>query len=162
MLKRTIKYEDFNGQNQTEDAYFNLTKTELVRLEIASKNGLAEDLIELTKSEENKEELLAFFEKLILSSYGKKSEDGKSFVKNPALLDEFRCSAMYDALLMDLVTDADLAAAFVSGILPRDMAEAAEKEALKLKTAEALGTTEAKDPTTMTTAEIAAANKPEA
>ena len=147
MLKRTIAYEDFNGEKQSDEAYFNLTKTELVRLEIASKNGLAEDLMELTKSEDNKEELLAFFEKLILSSYGKKSEDGKAFVKNDAMRDEFKCSAMYDALLMDLVTDADLASSFIAGILPREMGEAAEKEALRIKTANALNVTETKDST---------------
>lgn len=162
MLKRKIAYEDFNGEKQVDEAYFNLTKTELVRLEIASKNGLAEDLLALTQDEENKQELLAFFEKLIVSSYGQKSEDGKTFIKNPALTEEFKCSAMYDALLMDLVTSADLAASFIAGILPREMAEAAEKEALKLKTAEALNVSETKDPTEMTTAEIAAANKPEA
>ena len=32
MIKKTVKYEDFNGVERSEDLYFNLTKTELQNL----------------------------------------------------------------------------------------------------------------------------------
>ena len=32
MLKKTITYTDYNGNSRTEDFYFNLTKTELMKM----------------------------------------------------------------------------------------------------------------------------------
>ena len=42
MLKRTIKYEDYNGVEREEDFYFNLSKAELTEMELSQKGGLAE------------------------------------------------------------------------------------------------------------------------
>jgi len=148
MLKHTIMYDDFNGVKQTETLHFNLTKVELVRLEISVKGGLADAMRALTEKENNEQELFEFFENLILTSYGRKSEDGKSFIKNDAERETFRCSAAYDALLMQFVTDADAAANFVIGILPAEMSEAAAGEMLKMKTANALNVSDTADPTT--------------
>ena len=41
MLKKTITYQNFAGETVTEDFYFNLTKAELLQLEMAMPNGLA-------------------------------------------------------------------------------------------------------------------------
>jgi hypothetical protein len=60
-------------------------------------------------------------------AYGKRSEDGKRFVKNANVREEFESSEAYSALFMELVTDTDSAIEFINGIIPQGMAEEAAK-----------------------------------
>ena len=41
MLKKTIAYVDFNGNDQTEDFYFNLSKTDLTEMQLSVDGGLS-------------------------------------------------------------------------------------------------------------------------
>ena len=83
MLKKTITYEDFNGDKVSEDFFFHLSKAELVELELSHKGGLSEALKRIVESEDGKA-IIAEFKNIILSSYGQRSDDGKRFVKNQA------------------------------------------------------------------------------
>ena len=65
-------------------------------------------------------ELIAIFKDLILKSYGVKSLDGRQFIKNDKLREEFSQTQAYSDLFMELATDADAAAKFVEGIMPSD------------------------------------------
>lgn len=127
MLKRSIKYKDFNGNEVSEDFYFNLTLTELVEMEFSATEGL-EDMIRRIIETENKPALIAEFKKMILAAYGIKSDDGKRFVKTDELREDFKQTAAYDALFMELVTDANAAATFVGAIIPSDAIEALDKQ----------------------------------
>jgi hypothetical protein len=122
MLKRNITYVDFNGDTVTEVFYFNLSKSELVEMELSTKDGFGETLQRIIKAEDNKS-LVAEFKKIILGSYGQKSVDGKRFDKNDTLREEFSQTAAYDALFMELAQDADAANVFIQGILPTDMSK---------------------------------------
>ena len=42
MLKKTMTYTDYNGTERTEDFYFNLSKAELMEMELSTAGGLAE------------------------------------------------------------------------------------------------------------------------
>ena len=42
MLKKTHTYYDFDGQQRTEDFYFNLTEAELTELEYSMNGGLSQ------------------------------------------------------------------------------------------------------------------------
>ena len=42
MLKKTFTYIDYNGVERTEDHYFNLSKAELMEMELSTTGGLAE------------------------------------------------------------------------------------------------------------------------
>ena len=126
MLKKTITYEDFNGETVSEDFFFHLSKAELVELEMSHKDGLSEALQRIVAAEDNKE-IIAEFKNIILTAYGKKSPDGKRFIKNQELRDEFVSTEAYSTLFMELVTDTDAAVEFVNGIIPRGMAEEAAK-----------------------------------
>ena len=44
MLKKTITYTDYNGNERTEDFYFNLTKAEVMEMEMGTTGGLSEML----------------------------------------------------------------------------------------------------------------------
>lgn len=124
MLKKTIKYTDFNDQEVEEDFYFHLSKAELVELELSTQGGLSESLKQIVASEDGKR-IIEEFKKIILTSYGKRSEDGRRFIKNQELRDEFESTEAYSALFMELVTDTQAAIEFINGIIPAGLAEEA-------------------------------------
>lgn len=126
MFKRDITYEDFDGDKVTETFYFNLTRTELIQLEVHYKGGLKEALERIIKSQDNKQ-LIEEFQRIILLSYGVKSDDGKRFIKNDTLKDEFSQTAAYDELFMELSTNEESAANFINGIIPKNFVEEMEK-----------------------------------
>ena len=127
MLKRTVNYEDFNGNNVSEDFYFNLTKAELLELELSYDSGFAESLQRIIDAKDNKT-LVFEFKKLVLLSYGIKSEDGKRFMKSDKIREEFEQTAAYSALFMELAVDAAAASAFITGITPRDLVDQAQPQ----------------------------------
>ena len=57
MLKKTQTYVDFDGQQRTEDFYFNLTEAELTELEY-SMNGRLSQLLEKIIKEDNQEQII--------------------------------------------------------------------------------------------------------
>lgn len=120
MLKRNITYVNFNDEEVTEEAYFNLTKAEVVEMELSSKEGLSEMLQRIVKTED-RPALIREFKNIILMSYGEKSEDGKRFIKSQKLRDEFAQSAAYDQLFTELITTEQVVADFIIGVLPKDL-----------------------------------------
>jgi hypothetical protein len=126
VLKKTIKYKDFNGEEVSEDFLFNLSKAELVELEASHEDGLAEAMTRIVDANDNKA-IVAEFKKIILLAYGKKSADGKRFIKNQTLRDEFESTEAYSTLFMELLTDTDAAIVFMNGIIPEGLVEDAEK-----------------------------------
>lgn len=117
MLKETMTYTDFNGIERTEDFYFNLTKTELTKMEMTTAGGLAERIQKIVAAQDAPA-IMEVFEDLILKAYGVKSPDGKRFEKSAELSAQFAQTAAYDQLFMKLATDADAASRFVNGIVP--------------------------------------------
>ena len=120
MLKRDITYENYNGETVTETFYFNLTKTEIVELEVGYSGGLEAFIQKIIDTKDNAG-LVREFKKIVLLAYGVKSEDGKRFIKSDELREEFSQTAAYDALFMDLATNDDAAANFIKGIVPKDL-----------------------------------------
>lgn len=117
MLKKTITYTDYNGVERTEDFYFNLTKAELMEMEIGTTGGMA-DTIKKIVDAKDAPAIIKIFKELVLKAYGEKSADGKRFVKSEEISNGFAQTEAYSQLFMELATDADAAAAFVNGIIP--------------------------------------------
>lgn len=117
MIKKTITYTDFNGVERTEDHYFNLTKAEVMEMEMSVDGGLAEKLDRIVKSKDAPS-IIKTFKELILNAYGEKSSDGRRFIKSEEISRAFSETEAYSQLFMELCTDANAAAAFVNGILP--------------------------------------------
>ena len=133
MLKRNVTYEDFNGNTVTDTFYFNLSKAELVELEYNYPNGFAAEIDAIVKAQDNKA-LIDIFKDLILRAYGQKSEDGKRFIKNDQLREEFSQMAAYSELFMELAIDEKAASNFITSIVPKDMSTVMVEETKKLKT----------------------------
>lgn len=117
MYKITKKYEDFNGVEKTEDFYFNLTKAEIVKMELSEDGGLDKRLNRLIATQDIKE-AIKVFEALLLMAYGIKTDDGR-FVKTEEARNRFVSSAAYSEIYMDLATDPEAAQKFVEGITPK-------------------------------------------
>lgn len=120
MLKETITYVDYNGNERTEDFYFNLTKAEIMEMEMGTTGGLAE-MIKRIVAAQDAPAIIKVFKDLILKAYGEKSADGKRFVKNKEIAESFAQTEAYSQLFMKLATDADAASNFVNGIVPSDI-----------------------------------------
>jgi hypothetical protein len=126
VLHRPITYEDFNGNLVTENFYFNLSKAELIELEVSYDTGLAAAMQRIIDEKDNKK-LVSEFKRIILLSYGVKSEDGKRFRKSNELREEFEQTAAYQSLFVELATNSMAATEFINGIIPRDMVASASK-----------------------------------
>ena len=117
MLKKTITYTDYNGVDRTEDFYFNLSKAEIMEMEMGTSGGLSE-MINKIVAAQDATAIIKVFKDLILKAYGEKSPDGKRFIKSDEIATAFSQTDAYSQLFMELATDADAAAAFVNGIVP--------------------------------------------
>lgn len=121
MLKKTIPYKDYNDEERSEDFYFNLTKAEVMELELSISGGLTEMIQRITAAQDSAE-IVKTFKKLVLMAYGEKSPDGKYFLKEDEngrpLSDKFKQTEAYSNLFMELATDADAAAKFFNAIIP--------------------------------------------
>jgi len=124
MLKKRIKYVDYDNNEREEDFYFNLNKAEIAEMELSTEGGL-QQWIEKIVDAQDTPQIIELFKKLILKSYGEKSPDGKRFIKNAQLSEEFSQTEAYSELFMELATDETAAANFVNGIIPQEFAEAA-------------------------------------
>lgn len=120
MLKKTINYTDFNGVERKEDFYFNLTKAEIMEMEMTTVGGFAE-MIQKVVDAQDTPSIVKIFKDIILKAYGEKSPDGKRFIKSEELSDAFAQTEAYSVLFMELATNADEAAKFINGIVPADV-----------------------------------------
>lgn len=124
MLKKTITYTDYNGVERTEDFYFNLTKAEIMEMQLSTTGGL-DEMIQRIIATQDVPAIAKIFKDLVLRAYGQKSPDGRRFIKNEELTEEFSQTEAYSELYMSLATDADAASAFINGIVPKDVADKA-------------------------------------
>lgn len=133
MIKKTVKYEDFNGVERSEDLYFNLTKTELHNMNFRHYGSYADQLQGIVDSKDIRM-VTELFNEIITKAYGVKSEDGRNFRKSQQLVDDFVSSAAYDALMTELLNDESAAAALFIGALPKDLQAEVQKEMAKEQT----------------------------
>ncbi len=127
MLKRKIKYTDYNDEQQEDIYYFNLTKSELLELEAGEEGVSFSSRMERIVEAKDLAVIIDEIKKLILLAYGEKSMDGKTFVKNDELRAAFAQTAAFDALFIELSQDAEETVKFLKGTLPKDMSQEFDK-----------------------------------
>ena len=120
MLKKTIKYTDYDGNEREEDFYFNLSKAEVTEMELSKEGGMSEYIKKISAAQ-NAPELIKLFKEIITKSYGEKSLDGKRFIKNQELTEAFVQTEAYSELFVELASNADEAVKFINGIMPKNM-----------------------------------------
>lgn len=126
MYTTSITYENAFGENVTEELNFNLTKAEILKLQVSVNGGFDKYMNDILASQDPAK-VLNLFETMIKLSYGKRTAEGK-FVKDEEEAKAFLTSEAYSALFMELLTDENKQQAFFLGIMPKDLAAAAQKE----------------------------------
>lgn len=116
MLKKTIEYVDFNGVSREEDFYFHLSTPELTRMEAKYGGDLFKHIMKVVDKGDFKA-VVATLEDLILTSYGEKTEDGRSFRKDPQSTKDFEYSNAYAVLFEELFTNPDASREFGEGVV---------------------------------------------
>lgn len=123
MRKETITYPDYNGNERTEDFYFNLSKQEVYEMEMTTNGGLVEMVQQIVKAK-NVPAIADIFKSFILKAYGEKSPDGKYFNKidektGRPLSERFAQTEAFSILYMSLAQDDKKAADFFNDIIPK-------------------------------------------
>ena len=127
MLKKTITYTDYNGVQHTDDFYFNLTKAELADMQMSEREGFDQKLKNIIEAKDNKS-IYETFKYFIHKSYGEKSVDGKRFMKTDPvtgapLYIAFMETEAYSELVFELIQSDETMAAFINGIMPKEISE---------------------------------------
>ena len=123
MIKKTITFEDLDGNEITEDHYFHLSNVELMEWAEESGDGrdLSQQLEEIVK-DGKASEIMKLFNRIVHKSYGAR-EGATSFTKSPELSDQFMKSLAFDAMFMELLTGSASAIEFINGIIPKGLAQ---------------------------------------
>jgi len=127
MIKKTVTYTDFDGNERTEDFYFHLTEQELTEWELSVDGGLSGVLTRIINSRDDKK-LMEIFKDLLIRSYGVKTPDGRGFIKNEEVLNSFKYTQAFSDIYMELATNDVAASEFVNGIIPANLVKEANKE----------------------------------
>ena len=122
MIKKTVTYSDLNGVNRTESFYFHYYESEILEMELSVEGGFAERIQRIIDAKDQAT-LIRVIKKFVLDAYGVKSDDGRQFIKNDEVRAKFEQCPAYSKIFMELVLDDKVAADFVNGVVPPEMAE---------------------------------------
>jgi len=117
MLKKTVTYTDYDGNERTEEFFFNLNKAEVTEMELSTEGGMEKMLKKIIESRDGKR-IIEVMKDIVLRAYGEKSPDDRRFIKTPEMREAFSQTEAYVNVFMELATDAKAASDFVRGILP--------------------------------------------
>lgn len=117
MIEKTVTYKDYDGNERTETFFFHLTQADIVLMEHSVEGGFDKRLKRIVDSQDNVE-IAKTFKKLILDSYGEKSPDGRRFIKNEKLREEFSQTEAFSIIFMSFLENPSVGAEFIKGIMP--------------------------------------------
>lgn len=127
MLIKPITYTNYNGEKRTKNFYFNLSATELSKMEFFEKAGMEAAIKEMVNTDDRKR-IIELFEQIVLTAYGEKSEDGEEFIKNDLVRERFKCHPAYDVLFMELLSSDKAMSDFLNAIIPQSFADEIKKQ----------------------------------
>ena len=131
MFSRTFTYTGYDGKPHTDTWWFNLSEAELYEMEL-SKIGGVNGMMNRLLREEKPGEIVKMFKEIILGAVGERSADGRKFLKNEEIRQDFYQSKAYSDLFVELVSSGEALSTFLRGAIPEDVRlklEAADKEA---------------------------------
>lgn len=141
MIKKDITFKNFMGEEVTESFYFNMSKGELVKQQMAAIDQHTEsfqDKLEKIGKNLQGAELVAVLDEIILNGYGERTTDGKNFVKvrdGKRIVENFMSSNAYSELVVELCTKEEAMSDFVNGLMPADLRDSVNKEVTASQTA---------------------------
>lgn len=131
MIRKTVTYHDFDGNEVTKEFYFNLNQMEVRELDKTIPGGL-QPLLEKIQLEKDTDKIVDLLDMLILWSYGERDGDDGRFIKEDSkgrrLSKYFKLSEAWDVMFMDLVQNERELTDFLLGILPPETREKVRAE----------------------------------
>lgn len=134
MFKKTMKFDDLEGNEVTQTFYFNYNKKEIA--ELLEFKQLEEKLRVLTMpvedsgltQQENNQQAYDIFQDLILDAYGEKGADNVTFKKTPELREYWRSHVAFVEMIFEFLEKPQLAAQFIENCLPAKLVQASKDE----------------------------------
>jgi hypothetical protein len=134
MFKKTMTFDNLDGEEVTQTFYFNYNKKEIA--ELLEFKQLEEKLRLLTIPVEesglsqrgNNQQAYDIFQDLILDAFGKKGDDNVTFVKNDELRNYWKSHVAFVELIWEFLENPPLAAEFIENCLPAKMVAKAKEE----------------------------------
>lgn len=123
MVSKKVTYIDFNGNERTEELLFNISKAELMEMELSTTGGMT-GMIERVIAAKDQPTIFKIFKDFILKAYGEKSPDGKRFIKSDELSTAFSQTGAYEELMVELLSSDEAAAEFINSFIPKDVPNA--------------------------------------
>lgn len=123
MIKKTVTYTDFNGNQRTEDCYFHFSEPEILDMETSTEEGYFTTTIREIIDAKDGLKLSVHMKDIMLKAYGIKSPDGKRFIKSKEISEEFAQTEAFSTIFMELITDDKAAADFVNVLVPKSFAK---------------------------------------
>lgn len=148
MFKKTMTFDDLEGNEVQQTFYFNYNKKEIAELiefgrvlRFPARPGvnylpLEQQMDKLTtdtdtsglSNQENNEQAYEIFQNLLLDAYGRKGDDNVSFDKSPELRHYWSTHVAFPELVFEFLDNPRLAADFIEKCLPPRMVAQAKKE----------------------------------
>lgn len=125
MFSKDVKYTDFNGKEQTEKLHFHMMVPEFADLEFnpTFQGATLSEWVRDGMTSGNMVKIYTIFKLLIVNSYGRRSEDGATFMKREVWTDQFLNSMAYEEFFVWLVRDPKNAEKFWKAIVPEKINE---------------------------------------
>lgn len=128
MYVKPITYTDYDGVQHTEKFYFNISKAELIEMDASETGGLTKRLQEIVDANETAD-IFKRVKSIILKAYGRKSPDGKRFIKSLEMSQEFEQTEAYSELIMEFMQNPKSFEEFMRHTLPKVDVEETTKPA---------------------------------
>lgn len=128
MYVKPITYTDYDGVQHTDKFYFNISKAELIEMDASETGGLTKRLQEIVDANETAD-IFKRVKSIILKAYGRKSPDGKRFIKSPEMSQEFEQTEAYSELIMEFMQNPKSFEEFMRHTLPKVDVEETTKSA---------------------------------
>ena len=138
MLKKVVKYKDYDGEDQNATLYFNLNKFEWLELEAYTKGGLIENLKHAIETG-NAKKTIDLLKKIMLTAYGEKNVETGEFEKSDAISIRFSKTEVFSELFYELAYDENASKSFFLGLIPKELRAEAEKRLKDMENNEDVG-----------------------
>lgn len=126
MLRKMVRYENFDGDTVEKTLYFNLSEAEIIEMETVDSISLS-GLIRQISYEKEVSKIVEFVKLIVLKAYGERTPDGE-FIKNQTIRDKFASSEAYSALFMEILDGEGTALAdFINSIVSKSVMKRAEE-----------------------------------
>ena len=133
MIKKTITFEDYNGEDRTKDFYFHMNQVEFSKLNGEVPGGIEKRMQKIIE-DRDEDALLRIIDLIVSRSYGE-FDEADEFTKvsktGRPLYEKFVNTDAYDQLIIELIQNEDNIVTFLKSIMPKKVQGRIDEEMQK-------------------------------